>query len=251
MADQDPNAHRQTAVGREFRTTHWSVVLQAGGGSEAAHSALEKLCRAYWYPIYGFVRWRGHDEHQAKDLTQEFFARLLASDSLQSVSPERGKFRTFLLAALKNFLANDWRDSQRLKRGGGKEFLSWDELEPEHRFRHEPADGAAPDAWFDRRWAQTVVTGALSKLGAEMERDGVKDRFAVLKVFLQGDGGGLSYADAAARVALSEAATKTAIFRMRRRYGELIREAVAETVGAAGDVEMEIQHLITVLSAGG
>src|SRR6185436_6854506 len=127
-----------------------------------------------------------------------------ASDSLQSVSPDRGRFRTFMLAALKNFLANEWRDAQRLKRGGGKEIFSWDELDAEQRFSGEPAEGASPDAWFDRRWAQTVVTAALSRLGSEMELDGVKNRFDVLKVFLQGDGGGLTYADAARQVALSE-----------------------------------------------
>lgn len=237
------------AAPREFRTTHWSVVLQAGGASDAAGSALEKLCRAYWYPIYGFIRWRGHDEHQAKDLTQEFFARLVSSDSLQTVSPERGKFRTFLLAAVKNFLANDWRDSQRIKRGGGKEILSWDGLDPEERFSHEPHDAGSNDSWFDRRWAQTVVTGALARLGSEMERDGIKARFDILKVFLQGDGAGLSYLEAAQRVGLSEPATKTAIFRMRRRYGELIREVVAETVGNSGDVDAEIQHLIAVLAS--
>ena len=249
MSDLRPISQVPNAGAREFRTTHWSVVLAAGGNSETAHSALEKLCLAYWYPVYGFIRWRGNDEHHAKDLTQEFFARLLASDSLQTVSPERGRFRTFLLAAVKNFLANDWRDSQRLKRGGGKEILSWDGFDPEERFSHEPSDGASPESWFDRRWAQAVVKSALERLGAEMQREGIQQRFEVLKVFLQGDGAGLSYAQAAQRVGLSEPATKTAIFRMRRRYGELIREQVAETVGASGDVEAEMQHLVSALSS--
>lgn len=233
---------------RDFRTTHWSVVLEAGGGSEDARSALEKLCRSYWYPLYGFVRRRGHGEHEAQDLTQEFFSRLLAGDSLQSVAPERGKFRTFLLAALKHFLANEWRDSQRLKRGGGKDILSWDGLDAEERFGHEPADDATPETWFDRRWAQTVVTSALAKLGGAMDREGLKSRFETLRGFLQGDGGGLSYTEAAQRAGLSEPATKTAIFRMRRRYAELIREQIAETVGSAAEVEAEIQHLIRVLA---
>jgi RNA polymerase sigma-70 factor (ECF subfamily) len=245
---QNASASQMAGTARDFRTTHWSVVLAAGSNSESTQAALEKLCHSYWYPIYGFARWRGHGEHQAKDLTQEFFARLLSGDSLQSVSPERGKFRTFLLAAMKNFLANDWRDSQRLKRGGGKEFLSWDELDAEQRFSHEPADEASAEAWFDRRWAQSLVTSALSRLGSEMERDGVKQRFDVLKVFLQGDGAGLSYADAAQRVGLSEPAARTAIFRLRRRYGEIIREEVAATVGDSGEVEAEIQHLIQILA---
>ena len=231
-----------------FRTTHWSVVLEAGASSEDAHSALEKLCRAYWYPLYGFVRRRGYGEHEAQDLTQEFFARLLAGNSLQSVSPDKGRFRTFLLAALKNFLANDWRDAQRLKRGGGKEILSWQALDPEQRFTLEPADDSSPETWFDRRWAQAVVTSALRQQGEEMGREGLQSRFDVLKAFLQGDGGGLSYGDAAQRLGLSEPATKTAIFRMRRRYGELIREIIAETVGSSTEVEAEIQHLITVMA---
>jgi RNA polymerase sigma factor (sigma-70 family) len=247
MADPHSSPEHLSAAPREFRTTHWSLVLQAGGASDAAGSALEKLCRAYWYPIYGFIRWRGHDEHHAKDLTQEFFTRLLSSESLQTVSPERGKFRTFLLAAVKNF--NDWRDSQRLKRGGGKQLLSWDGLNPEERFSHEPREGGSSESWFDRRWAHTVVTTALTRLGSEMDRDGIKPRFDVLKTFLQGDGGGLTYADAARRVGLSEPAAKTAIFRLRRRYGELIREEVAETIGEDGDVEAEIQHLISALAS--
>jgi RNA polymerase sigma factor (sigma-70 family) len=232
---------------REFRTTHWSVVLQAGGTGGAAQTALDSLCRAYWYPIYGFVRRRGFDDHKAKDLTQEFFARLLDSNSLERVGPEKGRFRTFLLSSLSHFLSNDWRDSQRLKRGGGHDIISWDGLDAEDRFRHEPADAAA-ETWFDRNWAQAVVATALRRLGEEMARDGVKERFEALKVFLQGDGGS-SYAAAAQRCGLSEPATKTAIFRLRRRYGEIIREEVSATIGPGGDVEAEIQYLITVLGS--
>lgn len=232
-----------------FHTTHWSVVLEAGGGGESARTALETLCRGYWYPLYVFVRRRGHGEAEAQDLTQEFFSRLLASESLRTAQPERGKFRTFLLGALKNFLANDWRDTHRLKRGGGVEFLSWDELDPERRYALEPADGAPAESLYDRRWAQMVVSGALVRLEAEMRREGTAERFAALKVFLQGDGGTDSYASAAARLGLSEAATKSAIFRMRRRYGELIREEIAQTVATPAEVEAEIQHLIALLAA--
>ncbi len=235
-------------VPRDFRTTHWSVVLNAAGSTEQARSALEKLCRNYWHPLYAFVRRRSHAEHQAQDLTQEFFARFLATNSLESVVPERGRFRTFLLAALKNFLANEWRDANRQKRGGGKEFISLDEFTEEEGRHHEPSQAAEPDAVFDRRWAEAVVATALSRLGKEMESDGIQQRFNALKVFLQGDGGGFSYAEAAQRVGLSEPATKTAIFRMRRRYGELIREEIAQTVDSAEEVEAEIQHLITVLA---
>ena len=233
---------------RSFHTTHWSVVLEAGGSDGSARTALETLCRNYWYPLYAFVRRRGYDTHQAQDLTQEFFTRLLASESLKTAQPERGRFRTFLLGALKNFLANDWRDAHRLKRGGGAEFLSWDELDPERRYALEPADRASAESLFDRRWAQAVVSGALARLEAELRREGTAERFVALKVFLQGDGEADSYASAAARLGLSEAATKSAIFRMRRRYGELIREEIAQTVATPAEVEAEIQYLIALLA---
>ena len=232
---------------RIFATTHWSLVLSARGDSTGAEDALARLCGAYWYPLYGFVRRQGHSPHDAQDLTQEFFARLLDSHSLERVGPEKGRFRTYLLASLSHFLANDWRDSQRLKRGGGSRFVSWDGLNPDQQFQHEP--NAAAETWFDRNWAQAVVATALRRLGDEMIRDGVKDRFDAFKIFLQGDAGASSYAEAARSCGLSEPATKTAIFRLRRRYGELIREEVAATVGPGGDVEAEIQYLITVLGS--
>ncbi len=234
-------------AGRGFETTHWSVVLEAGGSSESARPALETLCRGYWYPLYAFVRRRGHGEAEAQDLTQEFFARLLAGESLKTAQPERGRFRTFLLGALKNFLANDWRDAHRLKRGGGAELLSWDGLDPASRYALEPASDDPPEALFDRRWAQAVVTAALNRLEGEMRREGTADRCTTLKPFLQGGGDAESYAAVAGRLGLSTAATKSAIFRMRRRYGELIREEIAQTVASPAEVEAEIQHLITLL----
>ncbi|MEN9573642.1 MAG: hypothetical protein RL514_1497 [Verrucomicrobiota bacterium] len=230
-----------------FHTTHWSVVLEAGGADGSARGALETLCRNYWYPLYVFVRRRGYDPHQAQDLTQEFFARLLAGESLKTAQPERGRFRTFLLGALKNFLANDWRDAHRLKRGGGAELLSWDGLDPASRYALEPAIDDPPEALFDRRWAQAVVTTALNRLEGEMRREGTADRCSTLKPFLQGGGDADSYAAVAVRLGLSVAATKSAIFRLRRRYAELIREEVAQTVESSSEVEAEIQYLITLL----
>ena len=230
---------------RDFLTTRWSVVLEAGAQSGAA---LERLCRTYWYPVYGYIRRRGVDEHRAKDLTQEFFATLLAGEGLQRVSPDRGRFRSFLLASVKNTLHNDWRDASRQKRGGGREILSWDGMDPEERYRHEAGD-APPEALFDAAWAQSVVTEALQQLEREMAAEGVRDRFEVLKGFLQGDGRGLTYEEAGERLGLSMPAVKSAILRMRRRYGELIRVEVTATIGPEGNVEEEIQHLISVLSA--
>src|SRR5262245_33224105 len=139
---------------RDFRTTRWSIVLKAGGAGEEAGKALEKLCRTYHYPLYLFVRRRGHQPAEAQDLTQEFFARLLSGTSLQMVQPENGRFRTFLLAALKYFLVSAWRDANRLKRGGGREVISWDHLEAEERYQSEPATSEGEESTFDRRWAR-------------------------------------------------------------------------------------------------
>jgi RNA polymerase sigma-70 factor (ECF subfamily) len=225
-------------------TTRWSVVLEAGAQSGAA---LEDLCRSYWYPVYSFIRRRGIDEHRAKDLTQEFFATLLSGGGLQRVSPEAGRFRSFILAAVRNTLANDWRDAHRQKRGGGREILSWDGLEAEERYRNEP-EGVAPEALFDVTWAQSVACAALQNLEREMRREGVGDRYDVLKVFLQGDGRSLSYEEASQRLGLSLAAVKAAIYRIRRHYGELLRREVAATVGPDGDVDEEVGHLIRALS---
>src|SRR5262245_24656996 len=147
----------------DFRTTHWSVVLTAGdSASPQAEEAIERLCRTYWYPLYGFIRRQGYDAHEAQDLTQEFFCRFLLSHALGSVDPGRGRFRTFLIAALKHFLANEWDKANRLKRGGGKEFFSWDGLEPEERYRLEPKDERSPENTFDRQWAQTLVSNTLA-----------------------------------------------------------------------------------------
>jgi RNA polymerase sigma-70 factor (ECF subfamily) len=235
--------------GQNFRTTHWSVVLRAADHStpESAQ-ALEVLCRNYWYPLYVFVRRQGHGPDDAKDSTQEFFARFLAADSLRSAHPEKGRFRTYLLASIKNFLAKEWRDANRLKRGGGQEIIAWDQFDPEERYRLEPrGEEATPEALFDRRWAQTLVTNVLARLQKEMEQEQLGERFAILKPFLQG-GSAASYAETAARLALSEGALKSAIHRLRRRYAEIIREEIAQTVESPSEIEEEIRHLIKALS---
>jgi len=209
------------------------------------------LCRTYWYPLYVFVRRRGYDAHAAQDLTQGFLLRLIANESLRNVCPEKGRFRTFLLASMKNFLSTDWRDSQRKKRGGGVEILAWDAFDPEERYRHEPRDARDPDAEFDRRWAQALVTTALEQLKSEMVRNGDERRFDGLKRFLQGGDAATSYADAARELGMEEGGVRTAIFRMRRRYGEIIREEIAGTVEKPEDVEDEIRYLVAILAEQG
>src|SRR5262245_45703391 len=233
---------------RQFRTTHWSVVLSAADlAAPDAAAALERLCRTYWYPLYAFVRREGRRPEDAKDLTQEFFFRLLQGGSLQSVHPAKGRFRSFLLASMKNFLAKDWRDANRLKRGGGCQFLPWDEFDPEERYRLEPADSATAEAVYDRYWAETLVNQVLKRLEAEMYEEQLTERFSALKPFLQGDSAGGAYAEAAVRLGLSEAAVKSAIHRLRKRYAELIREEISQTVASDGEVDGEIRHLISAL----
>jgi RNA polymerase sigma factor (sigma-70 family) len=233
---------------RDFCTTRWSVVLRAGNSTEEARTALERLCSAYWYPLYVFVRRRGHDADTAQDLTQGFFLRLIADESLRGVNPEKGRFRAFLLASMKNFIANDWRHSHRLKRGGGVEIVAWNAMDAEERFQLEPRDARDPECEFDRRWAQALVSTSLTRLGEEMARDGEGARFEALKGFLQGTGAGSSYAEAGQELGMTEAGAKTAVFRMRRRYSEIIREEIAETVSDPAQVEDEIRHLIAILA---
>lgn len=242
---ETPNSQKKS----NFDTTIWSVILKAGAASDDAQPAFERLCRQYWYPLYVFVRRRGYGKEDAEDSTQTFFQKLLSSSSLESVHPEKGKFRTFLIAAMKHYLANEWKASQRLKRGGGKEILSWDELQAEERYANEPAVQGAEDEVFDKQWAQTLVSRALQQLQDEHEREGTLDRFSTLAGFLQGDGAGMSYAEASTQLQLSESAVKSAIFRMRRRYGAIIREEVANTVGDEAEVDAEIDYLIGVLAS--
>ena len=208
---------------------------------------MEKLCRTYWYPIYACVRRQGHNPVEAQDLTQEFFCRLLSSRSLGGVNPSKGQFRSFLLAVLRNFLANEWDRVNRLKRGGGYEFFSWDGLAPEERYQLEPADETPMERSFDRQWAQSLVAETLARLRAESAAEGNERRFDVLKTFLSD--ADVSYAEAARKLAVSETAVRSAIHRLRQRYAELFRLEVANTVARPEDVESEIRHLFGALKS--
>ncbi|MBI4658193.1 MAG: sigma-70 family RNA polymerase sigma factor [Verrucomicrobia bacterium] len=211
---------------------------------------MELLCRTYWYPLYAFVRRRGYGQDEAQDLTQEFFVRLLDRRTLlQSAHPDKGRFRGFLVAAMKHFLANEWRDAHRLKRGGGCRFLSWDELNPEERYVLEPEATASPETVFDRSWAQTVAANALGRLRQEMEREGNGPRYECLKIYLETDAVPSAYAETAAQLGLSESAVKSAIHRLRRRYAEIVRDEIAHTVQSLEEVDEEIRRLIELLAA--
>jgi RNA polymerase sigma factor (sigma-70 family) len=231
---------------KSFPTTLWAVVLHAGRDEPAqARAALAQLCQAYWYPLYSFVRRRGYSPHDAEDLTQAFFAQLLEKGGLERVDPELGRFRTFLLASLKNFLANDWDRAHARKRGGGQKIVSLDEKSAEARYQLEPSHDMTPERHFERQWAMTLLDKVLDALHNEYHAEGKGDLFEERKLAFIGQPG--TYAGMAARLRRSEGAIKVAVHRLRHRYRELMRARIAETVGA-GDVEDELRHLLAVLS---
>jgi RNA polymerase sigma-70 factor (ECF subfamily) len=229
-----------------FPTTLWTVVLHAGRDEPTqAQAALAQLCQGYWYPLYSFIRRRGYSPHDAQDLTQAFFAHLLEKRGLGRVDPEQGRFRTFLLASLKNFLANDRDKSHALKRGGGQINVSLDADSAESRYRLEPSHDLTPERHFERQWAMTLLDQVLSALRDEYHAEGKGNLFEELKAVLTGQAE--AYADVAARLRRSEGAIKVAVHRLRRRYRDLMRARIAETVGD-GEVEDELRHLLTMLS---
>jgi RNA polymerase sigma factor (sigma-70 family) len=232
-----------------FVTTHWSLVVSAGrNDTPHARNALEKLCRAYWFPIYAFVRRQGHGPHDAQDLTQEFFARLLEKKSLAVADPAKGRFRSFLLASLKHFLANEWDKTQAQKRGGGQILIPIDVATAETSGGFEPADHLTPEKNFERRWALTMLEQVLRRLRAEYVRDGRENLFEQLKPTLTEVSRSVRYAEIAAQMGTTEGAVKAAVHRLRQRYRELLRAEIADTVASPGEVEDEIRNLFAALA---
>jgi RNA polymerase sigma-70 factor (ECF subfamily) len=230
-----------------FPSTLWTVVLRAGRDELAkGRAALAQLCQGYWYPIYSFVRRRGFSPHDAEDLTQAFFAQLIEKHSLQRVDPGLGRFRTFLLASLKNFLANDWDQRNALKRGGGQKFVSLDQENGESRYQRESIDEMTPERHFERQWAMTLLKQVLEALRHEYLAEGNGDLFEELQAVIVGQPA--TYAEMATRLGRTEGAVKVAVHRLRQRYRDLTRERIAATVGEA-EVEDELRHLMAVLSA--
>ena len=237
------------APAANFSPTHWSVVVAAGrNDSTHARVALEKLCRAYWPPIYVFVRRQGHNPHDAQDLTQEFFARLLERNYLAEVDRSKGRFRSFLLASLKHFLANEWDKSQAQKRGGGQILIPIDVVTAETSCGFQPADGLTAEKIFERRWALTLLDQVLRRLRADYVRDGKEKLFEQLKPTLTEASRTVAYAEIAIRLGTTEGAVKVAVHRLRQRYRELLRAEIAETVASAGEVEEEIRNLFAALA---
>ena len=229
-----------------FVTTHWSVVLSAREkGSARSAAALETLCRAYWYPLYAYVRRRGRAPHDAQDLTQGFFARLLQKDYLQATAREKGKFRTFLLVAFKRFLANEWDREHAQKRGGFTQVVSIDQELAESRFAAEPAHNVQPDVLFDRHWAMTLLDHTMRQLQEEYVASGRAKLFEYLQSCLGREESALAYTEIAARLKLTEAAVKMAVHRLRARYREILRGEIAHTVSGPDEIEEEIRHLFS------
>lgn len=233
-----------------FTTTHWSVVLTARDlESPQANAALETLCRTYWYPLYACVRRQGHDEESAKDLIQEFFHRFVHKDYLASVAPEKGKFRSFLLASLKHYLSVARVRESAIKRGGRQTFVPLDDPSVEERYLSEPRPELPPEAVYDRGWATTLMERALKQLQEEFQRDGKADQFRQLKVFVSREPGDGEYAAIAAVSDSTAGAIGVAVHRLRQRFGQHVRREVADTVAQPAEVEEELRYLFTILTA--
>ena len=233
-----------------FATTHWSVVLAAGDSASPQHrEALETLCRTYWYPLYAFLRRRGHDKHQAEDYTQGFFARTLERHGLRLADPACGKFRSFLLVSLKNFLADERKHARVQKRGGGKKVLSLDIDIAEKRYVKEPAHCLSPERLFEKSWALTVLKQAMNRLKSESKTADKHRLFDNLKIYLTMDADAVPYKEAAAQLDMTEGAVKVIVLRLRRRYRELVRDEIARTVATEAQIDEEIRDLFAALAS--
>jgi RNA polymerase sigma-70 factor (ECF subfamily) len=235
-----------------FVTTHWSIVLTAGRcDTPRAREALSKLCQTYWYPLYAYVRGRGHAREDAQDLTQEFFARLLEKNWVGSADRRKGRFRSFLLIAMKRFLADEWDKARAQKRGGGVPLLPLEFDTAETRLRREPVDEVTPEHSFERRWVLTLLDEVLKRLRQEYDQEGNAELFAELHPCLVGDRASLPYAELATKLAVSESAAKSAVHRLRQRYRKLLRAEIAQTVADPDEVDEELRHLFVVLGKTG
>ena len=249
MTNHTDNRPSSSGGKGQFRTTHWSVVLAAGkADSTRARGALEKLCQSYWYPLYAFVRRLGHSPHDAEDLVQAFFAQCLEKNYLGPADQAKGRFRSFLLIALKRFLANEWDKARTQKRGGGAPPASLDALTAEQRYALEPSERLSPDRLFERRWVLTLLENVLARLREEQVAGGKSAAFEVLKDLLTTRGRGVPYAELAERLSMSESAVKVAVHRLRQRYRELLETEIANTVASPDEIAEERRYLLSVLN---
>jgi RNA polymerase sigma-70 factor (ECF subfamily) len=248
MPERDYTRFESLSDGR-FATTRWTIVSTAARGTESPETrrALESLCQGYWFPLYAYLRRRGYSKDEAEDYTQAFFAHLLEKHGLQHVEPGKHRFRSYLLASLNNFLIDDWRRKQALKRGGGRRTVPLEVGDAEHRYSLEPGDDLTPEILFDQAWALTVIRRALEALRSEYEAAGKLRLFECLKGQITPDQEAGSYREVAADLGISEGLARVAAHRMRLRLGDLIRAEVAETVTSPKQLEDEIGDLFTAL----
>jgi RNA polymerase sigma-70 factor (ECF subfamily) len=251
LSAEDKSPGTVPARGDVFATTRWTVVLAAGDrSSPSADAALEELCRTYWYPLYAYVRRQGHAPADAQDLTQEFFARLLQKNYLAGVSSNRGRFRAFLLAALKHFLANEWDRAHRQKRGGGATLLSLDWQDADTRYQIDPPDHLSPDKLYDRAWATTLLEQVVARLREESVAEGRGGQFEMLKFYLMTGKNDVPHAEAAAALVMSEGAVRVAVHRLRRRYRELLKQEIVQTLSDPAQAGEEMRALLGAFSDG-
>src|SRR5213082_1235394 len=249
MSFSAPAVNAPHSAPQWFATTHWSIVLAASRQtSPQATEALEKLCRAYWYPLYAYVRRQGYGPHDAQDLTQGFFTRLLEKNYLAQAERQKGRFRSFLLAALKHFLSDEQDRARAQKRGGGQAIISLDEQTAEGRYCLDPADVMSAEKLFERRWALTLLEQARARLRDEYVAAGKAVIYDQLGI-MEAEEKKVSYAESAASLGTTESAIKSAVPRLRRRYVELVREQIAHTVNSPSEIDEEIRYLIAVISS--
>jgi RNA polymerase sigma factor (sigma-70 family) len=246
-SDQNPAPVRAS---REFATTRWSIVISAGHRSSPdSKRALASLCETYWYPLYAYARRRVSDVNEAQDLTQAFFVELLEKNYVGAATPDRGRFRAFLLTAFKHFLAKEWEKAKAQKRGGSRAPISLDFQSADSSLRIEPSAGVTPEEFYDRQWAIALLGQIMERLKSEFVEAGKGQLFDELKGFIIGDHAGCTYSQVAVRLNMTEAAVKKAASRMRQRYRELLREEIAQTVAGPDEVDDEIRSLFVSLKS--
>jgi RNA polymerase sigma factor (sigma-70 family) len=243
---ESPSNSRPTNV--VFTTTHWTLILESKEESPEADEALESLCRTYWRPLFTFIRWRGYSQHDAEDLTQEFFSGLLGRDFLKNVDRKKGKFRSFLLAALRNFLAKNWRWKQAQKRGKDVSFISFEDELTQISDEMLASTDLTPELAYDQQWAVAMLKRVMGELEAEYRAEGKGVMFESMKPLITGDGSTERYAAQAERLGMREAAFKMAVSRLRKRYSQVLRSEVARTVADPSQIEEELHLLHMALS---
>ena len=248
MPDNNPKSSTPPGAGR-FATTHWSVVRAAGKSSSPHYKeAMGTLCKIYWFPLYAYLRRHGYDNNQAEEYTQAFFTQLLEKHGLRLADPKQGKFRSFLLIALKYFLANERHRARAEKRGGGRKVLSLNFENAENQYALEPAHELSPEKLFERSWALAVLERTMSQLAAEATKSKKQELFDHLKVYLTAKKSSVPYRDVAEELGMSEGAVKVAVHRLRRRYRKLLRDEIAQTVSTEDQIDEEIRDLFAALA---